>query len=131
MTKKVCGRVVCCVVVGASIASGMSCASPASAPPAPTAADAKKFLDDANETMKRLYIAQNQAGWIAQTFITDDTEAISARVNLEVTGAVARFAKESTRSTNSRFLSTSAAISTFSSFRLSWPLRHIRRKPKS
>ena len=77
MTKKICGRVICSVVISASIASGLSCAAPASAP---SAADAKKFLDEANETMKRLFIAQSQAGWIAQTYITDDTEALSARV---------------------------------------------------
>src|SRR3989454_7196221 len=94
MTKKICGRVICSVVISAAILSGMSCAAPASAP---TAADAKKFLDNVNDTMKRLEIEQNQAGWIAQTYITDDTEAISARVNLEVTDAIARFAKESTR----------------------------------
>src|SRR5439155_15990968 len=95
MRNKICRRVLFSVVISASIVSGSSCAAPA--PAAPTAAYAKKFLDDTNETMKRLLIAQNQAGWIAQTYITDDTEALSARVNLEVTGAVARFAKESTR----------------------------------
>src|SRR5436190_2998795 len=95
MRNKICRRVLCSVVIGASIVSGSSCAAPA--PAAPTATDAKKFLDNVNEAMKRLYIAQNQAGWIAQTYITDDTEALSARVNLEVTGAAARFAKESTR----------------------------------
>src|SRR5712691_5532277 len=95
MKKTICKRALCSVVISASIVSGLSCAPPA--PAAPTAADAKKFLDNVNETMKRLYIAQNQAGWIAQTYITDDTEALSARVNLEVTSAAARFAKESTR----------------------------------
>src|SRR5207245_5106469 len=44
-------------------------------PSAPPVSDAKKFLDTANETMKRLEIEANQAGWVAQTYITDDTEA--------------------------------------------------------
>ena len=61
------------------------------------AGDARKFLDNVNDTMKRLRVAQNRAAWIAQTYITDDTEAISARVTQEVTDAIARFAKESTR----------------------------------
>src|SRR5437667_12825343 len=87
MMKKTCLRVICSVAISASILSGMSCAGTSA--PAPTAADAKKFLDNVNETMKRLLIAQNQAGWVAQTYITDDTEAISARVNLEVTDAIA------------------------------------------
>ena len=47
--------------------------------------------------MTRLWTAQNQAGWIAQTYITPDSEAVEARVNQEVIEAVARFAKESTR----------------------------------
>ena len=63
--------------------------------PAPAPADAKKFLDNVNETMKRLGIQQNQASWVQQTFITDDTEALNARVTQEVTDAIVRFAKES------------------------------------
>src|SRR4051812_28067795 len=64
---------------------------------APTAADAKQFLDSVNDTMKRLQIEQNQAGWVQQNFITDDTEALQARVNQRVTDAIAKFAKESAR----------------------------------
>jgi peptidyl-dipeptidase A len=65
--------------------------------PAPTAADAKQFLDTVNDTMKKLEVEQNQAGWVQQNFITDDTEAIEARVNQRVTDAIARFAKESVK----------------------------------
>src|SRR6267378_931584 len=62
-----------------------------------TPADAKKFLDNANETTLKLGIAQSQAGWVQQTFITDDTEAIAARANQAAIEAGARFAKESTK----------------------------------
>jgi peptidyl-dipeptidase A len=65
--------------------------------PAPTVEAARSFLAGVEETMTRLWIAQNQAGWIAQTYITPDSEAVEARVNQEVIEAVARFAKESTR----------------------------------
>ena len=64
---------------------------------APTAADAKMFLSDVNDSMKRLQIEQNQAGWVQQNFITDDTEALQARVNQRATDAIAKYAKEAAR----------------------------------
>jgi peptidyl-dipeptidase A len=80
----------------ASIAiASAACAKQAAS--APTAADAKQFLATVNDTMKTLEIEQNQAGWVQQNFITDDTEAIEARVNQRVTDAIARFAKESVK----------------------------------
>jgi peptidyl-dipeptidase A len=67
------------------------------APPQPTAADAKAFLDNANQTMLKLGILGNQAGWVQQNFITDDTEALEARINQQDIDAIARFAKDATR----------------------------------
>jgi peptidyl-dipeptidase A len=67
------------------------------AAPAPTAADVKTFLDTANETMRVLGIEQNRAGWVQQNFITDDTQALSARASQAYIDAVARLAKESTK----------------------------------
>jgi peptidyl-dipeptidase A len=64
---------------------------------APTAADAKQFLDTVNQEMKRLDVEANQAGWVQQNFITEDTEAIQARVNQRVTDAIAKYAKEAAR----------------------------------
>ena len=60
---------------------------------APTAADARQFLDTVNATMKRLDIEGNQAGWVQQNFITDDTEALDARVNQRVIDAIATYRK--------------------------------------
>jgi peptidyl-dipeptidase A len=67
--------------------------------PSPTAADARAFLGTVNDTMKRLGVEQNQSGWVQQNFITDDTEALAARVNQRYIDAVARFAKEATKFT--------------------------------
>jgi peptidyl-dipeptidase A len=64
---------------------------------APTAADAKQFLDTVNDTMKKLEVESSQAGWVQQNFITDDTEALQARVNQRVTDAIARYAKAAAR----------------------------------
>jgi len=65
--------------------------------PAPTVDEARQFIDDANETLLRLCIAVEQTGWVAETFITDDTQAITARANQEFSDEVAAYAKESTR----------------------------------
>ena len=76
-------------------AIGAACATNQTA--APTAADATQFLATVSDTMKRLSIEQNQAGWVQQNFITDDTEALAARMNQRYADAVGRFAKESAR----------------------------------
>jgi peptidyl-dipeptidase A len=86
------------LVIGAVSLLAAACGrTMSSVPPTPSAADVKAFLATVNGAMTRLGIAQNQSGWVAQTYITDDTEAIDSRVNQEVIDAVARFAKESTR----------------------------------
>jgi peptidyl-dipeptidase A len=85
------------VAVLLAMALAVSTCAQRNSNPAPTAADAKRFLDTVNGTMERLLVEQNQAGWVQQTYITDDTEALQARVNQRVTDAIARFAKESVR----------------------------------
>jgi peptidyl-dipeptidase A len=82
-----------CLVVAAAL--GGAC-GPDTAP-APTPAQASSFLAETNETLRRLSIAGAQAGWVAQNFITEDTEAISARLNQEVSDAMSRAAKEAAR----------------------------------
>ena len=83
------------LLLAAACVGLLSCAGSSGAPP--TAADAATFLDTVNDTMKRLGIEQGRAGWVQQTFITDDTEAVAARANQEFIDATARFAKEATR----------------------------------
>src|SRR5439155_2711412 len=63
----------------------------------PTAADAKTFLDIVNQTTLKLGIEQGRAGWVQQTYITDDTEALSAHALQAAVDAGARFAKEATK----------------------------------
>jgi peptidyl-dipeptidase A len=63
----------------------------------PTPADAKSFLDNVNATTLKLGIDQGRAGWVQQTFITDDTEILSAQASQAANDAGARFAKESTK----------------------------------
>ena len=84
-------------MVGAALAVAWACATGETGSSAPTPTEAKAFLDNVNETVKRLGVANAQTGWVAQTYITDDTEAIDARATQQAVDATARFAKESTR----------------------------------
>jgi peptidyl-dipeptidase A len=59
--------------------------------------EAKRFIDDVNATMLKLGVEQGQAGWVAETYITPDTEALNARATQAYIDAVARYAKEATR----------------------------------
>jgi len=72
-------------------------ARPSKTSPTATAADVDTFLSTVNETMGRSLVEQNQSGWVAQTYITDETEALDARVNQRVIDQIAQFAKASTR----------------------------------
>jgi peptidyl-dipeptidase A len=90
MTRHVHG-VICAVMAAVAVACNPS------APPAPTADQAKTLLAQANAEMLRLGIEANQAGWVYATFITDETEAISARADRAYIEAVARFAAEAAR----------------------------------
>ena len=57
-------------------------APPATSPPqvsaAPTADEAKRFVEQVDKDLRRLWVARDRAGWVNQNFITDDTEALSA-----------------------------------------------------
>lgn len=54
-------------------------AAPASSPTAPpTAAEAKAFVEEVNRELKRLWVASSRAEWIKNTYITTDSEILSA-----------------------------------------------------
>lgn len=95
MTTAFRSRLLVLLLVAASAACSVF--APGGPPAEPTAADAKVFLDDVNATLLRLGIAGGQAGWVAQNFITEDTEALDARATQAWSEATARFAKESVR----------------------------------
>jgi len=73
------------------------CTSGSSGNSTPTAADAKKFMDDVNDTAFKLSLEAGQAAWVSETYITDDTTALSARANQRLIDQTARFAKEAVR----------------------------------
>ena len=82
------------LIPAALCAAAIGCSPRASAP---SAADAKTFLDTASETTLKLGVDSGRAGWVQETYITDDTELLSAQANQAANDAGARFAKEATK----------------------------------
>lgn len=64
---------------------------------APTPDEAKKFVENANAELLKLGVEQQQAEWVAETYITDDTEALGAKASQLLNDAAARLAKDAVR----------------------------------
>ena len=64
---------------------------------AATPEEAKKFIDNVNATMLKLGLDSSQASWVQATYITDDTEALSARSNQVFIDTMAKFAKDAVK----------------------------------
>src|SRR5260370_33511527 len=60
----------------------------------PTVAEAKRFIEQAETRMLDLWIKSGRASWVAENFITEDTEAISANADQSVKAATAQLANE-------------------------------------
>jgi peptidyl-dipeptidase A len=85
-------------VLGALLVVSVACTpAPSSSRSTATPADAAAFLAGANQMSLKFGILGQRAGWVAQNFITDDTEALSARINQEAIEATVKLAKEATR----------------------------------
>ena len=95
VTQKSTARDLFILVLALVSAAAAGCSSTSTA--APTAADARAFLDNVDATFTRLSLDANRAGWIGQNFITEDTEAMDARTSQAIADAASRFAKEAVR----------------------------------
>jgi peptidyl-dipeptidase A len=62
-----------------------------------TPAEAEKFIADAEKRLFDLNVKYNRADWVKSTFITDDTEVLSADANNAVITAVTELADQSRR----------------------------------
>lgn len=62
-----------------------------------TAAEAEKFVADSEKRLLDLNVKYSRADWVKSTFITDDTEALSADANKEVIAATTELAEQSRR----------------------------------
>lgn len=63
----------------------------------PTVAEAEAFMNKAEAQLAEISVKGNQANWIHENFITDDTEAIAADVNDELTAVTTDLVEQSKR----------------------------------
>src|SRR5258708_5915888 len=60
----------------------------------PTVAEAEAFMNKAEAQLAEVGTRVNQAGWVHENFITDDTEALSAHANDELTAITAELVEQ-------------------------------------
>ncbi len=80
-----------------ALACALGLASPAFSQSAPTVADADKFVADAEKALADFSVYNGQVQWINNTYITDDTDAIAARVGAQGTELSVRYAVEAAK----------------------------------
>lgn len=74
-----------CLAAALSLAAGPSVpAQTASVSHVGSCDGGREFIAQVNAELKRLYANAEQAGWVAMTYITDDTEALAARAQEEL-----------------------------------------------
>ncbi|MEN2785403.1 M2 family metallopeptidase [Sphingomonas qilianensis] len=76
---------------------GLAQTAPAVATAAPTAADADAFIAASEKTLFDFGIQSSQVNWVNATYITDDTDAMAARINAEGTELSVKLALEAAR----------------------------------
>src|ERR1700722_10632690 len=54
--------------------------APSPPPAAPTVDDARAFVDQVDSDLRDLWVARDRASWLSSTYITDDSEALAARM---------------------------------------------------
>src|SRR6266536_326394 len=88
-------------LTGALVPALLSAAVPAkkttASSKAPTVAEAKAFLDEAEGRLLALATDAGRAGWVQSTYITDDTEILAAQANERQIAATVAYAKKATR----------------------------------
>jgi len=81
-------RVACFACLSAALAAAAAPATPR---------QARKFIDDAEQKLLALNVDAARADWIKSTYITDDTEAVAARIDQRAIDAAVAYAKKSTQ----------------------------------
>src|SRR2546423_873895 len=66
----------------------------------PTAAEAEKFIAEAEKRLFDLNLKASRASWVQSNFITDDTEAIAADTQNDLTAATTELAEQARRFDN-------------------------------
>jgi peptidyl-dipeptidase A len=65
--------------------------------PAPTVADAEDFMNKAEARLAELSVKVSKANWVHDNFITDDTEALAANANDEITAVTSELVEQAKR----------------------------------
>jgi peptidyl-dipeptidase A len=63
----------------------------------PTPQEARRFINDAEKKLLLLNVDAGRADWIKATYITDDSEAVAAKLDERAIAATVDYAKKSTR----------------------------------
>jgi peptidyl-dipeptidase A len=72
-------------------------ADPAVPASAPTPVEAAAFIESVDQNLHELYSVASRAGWVKETYITDDTEAMASAADERAMEYVARAIKDATR----------------------------------
>ena len=84
-------------LVALPLTAALSIASCQRSGPIPSADEARTFLAEANATMLRLGNGASGAGWVQNTYITPDTEAMAARANEAYVTTMTKYAQQAAR----------------------------------
>jgi peptidyl-dipeptidase A len=79
------------------VAVDLTAQAPAPATNPPTPESARKFVDDAEQKLLKLWIDTGRADWVKSTYITEDTEVLAALANEKSISAGVAYAKQATR----------------------------------
>ncbi len=63
----------------------------------PTAAEAERFMNQAEARLNEIEVKAARASWVQENFITDDTEALSADAQDQLTAATTELIEQSKR----------------------------------
>ena len=88
-------RALLVAAVSTLAALAASISSPRAA--APTAAEARQFIEKTEKSLLELTVKASRAEWVHSTFITDDTEMIAAQADQELLAARMKAAKAAAR----------------------------------
>src|SRR5712664_2173050 len=94
------GRLVLSLILTTSVARAQTpmkkhlAATTKSSSVQPTVAEAKRFIEQAETRMLDLWIKSGRASWVAENFITDDTESITADADQAVKAVTSELANQ-------------------------------------
>ena len=84
-------------VAGPALAAPKQKDAPAAPTATPTAADADAFVAAAEKDLFDYTVEASQVNWVNATYITDDTDAMAARINAVGTEKAVKYALEAAK----------------------------------